>query len=280
MAKITLTEVKERCAEGRFFSYDDWRDRLFVPPSIFLAWFFLRIGLSGNGVSLLSGAFALAGGVLLANSDPLMVLIGSFGYLIFYLLDYVDGAVARIRLQSGIGGQYMDWMMHVVSALGIFGGLFAGALLISGPWIIPFGVLAIIAAALSLDRYAFAWFAICMHYQQQRTKENSKYDEQIDYKKRTFSPLTRVFRGVSAIIFHENCIIFSLPCLAIINYFVAPFGEVDFRVILVVIGGAVYFPTMMYDIWRMAVDGIVDNAYGKLFYSDKKPNLPSDHFFY
>jgi hypothetical protein len=278
MSKISFSEVKEKCAEGRFFSYDNWRDKLFVPPSIFLVWFFLRIGWSGNAVSLLSGAFALAGGVMIASPDPLMIVIGSFGYMIFYLLDYVDGGVARMRVQSGIGGQYIDWIMHVVSAIGIFGGLFAGALLVTGPWIIPFGILAIVAAALSLDRYAFAWFAICMHYQQQQIKGNVTYTEEISYQRRVLSPLTRVFRFISAIIFHENFAIFTLPSLAIAQFFLAAFIKVDFRVALIVMGGAVYFPVMIYDILRMAADGDVDNAYGKLFFGDQKPRLPDDHF--
>ena len=32
---IKYKDVKNKCSEGRFFSYDDWRDKLFVPPSIF-----------------------------------------------------------------------------------------------------------------------------------------------------------------------------------------------------------------------------------------------------
>ena len=52
----------------KVFSYDDWRDKLFVPPSIFLVGF-LNIGVSGNSVSILSGLFAILCGVLISYSQ-------------------------------------------------------------------------------------------------------------------------------------------------------------------------------------------------------------------
>ena len=170
MAKITYQQVKDKCTKGRFFSYDSIQDKIFVPPSIFLVWVFLRLGFSGNGVSVLSGLFAIIGGVLIASNEPMFIFIGSFGYMAFYLLDYVDGGVARYNDKSGAGGQYMDWIMHVVSCVSIMTGLFIGAFSNTGLWLIPFGVLAVVASALSFDRYSFAWFAICMHRQQLTSK--------------------------------------------------------------------------------------------------------------
>jgi hypothetical protein len=278
MQKISLAEVRKRSIEGRFFSYDGWQDRLFSTLSIFLIWLFLRLGWSGNAVSFLSGGVALAGGIAMASPDPLIVALGSFGYLLFYLLDYVDGGVSRIRGTSGIGGQYIDWIMHVVSAVGIAGGLFAGALAVTGAWIIPFGLLTIVAAALSLDRYAFAWFAICMHQQQRRAEGNFLHPQKISYEKRVFTPIHKLLKVGVAFIFHENYAIFMLPCLALLQLTLSLPTFFDFRVLLIIIGGSIYFPLMIFDIWKMATDGRIDNAYGKLFFGDQIPDLPSDHF--
>lgn len=278
MQKISLAEVRKRSIEGRFFSYDGWHDRLFSPPSIFLMWFFLRLGWSGNAVSFLSGGIALAGGIAMTSSDPLIVTLGSFGYLLFYLLDYVDGGVSRIRGTSGIGGQYIDWIMHVVSAVSTAGGLFVGALAVGGSWIIPFGVLTIVAAALSFDRYAFAWFAICMHQQQRRAEGNFLRPSKISYQRRAIMPMHKAFKVVVAFIFHENYAIFMLPCLAILQLTISLPTVFDFRVLLIIIGGSIYFPLMIFDIWKMATDGRIDNAYGKLFFGDQAPDLPADHF--
>src|SRR3990170_4417554 len=126
---IHFAEVKRKCAEGRFFPYDDWRDKLFVPPSIVLVWIFVNLGWSGNAVSWLSGVVTIIGGVLLASSDTFLVVAGACSFMLFYLLDYVDGGVARFRNEGGIEGQYVDWLMHSISALSISLGIFIGALL-------------------------------------------------------------------------------------------------------------------------------------------------------
>ncbi len=275
--KVTFKSVSLVCHEERFFAYDDWRDRLFVPLATFLVWVFVRLGWSGNAVTLLSGVFSVLGGVLIASDEPFMVLIGSFGYMIFYLLDYVDGGVARYNKKSGIGGQYFDWIMHVVSSIAIVLGLFIGALNVTGDWIIVFGILAVIASALLFDRHAFAWFSICMYHQQNQVKGCEDNWSGLDYKPRKESIVNRGFRYLALGLFHENYAIFLLPILATIHYFFTS-ELIDFRVVLILIGGLVYFPVMLYEIWKLNVDGRVDNAYQKIFIDKSMPNLPDDHF--
>jgi hypothetical protein len=276
MLRVSYKQVKQKCIEGRFFGYVDFHDRIFAPPSIFLVWIFVNLGFSGNAVSILSGIVAVVGGILMASSNSTLIIIGSFGYMLYYLLDYVDGGVARYQGRSGIGGQYVDWTMHAVSSVGIQSGLFAGSLLVSGLWIIPFGILSIVAAALALDRYSLAWFSICMYYQQNRVKGGSKETLHMDQIPKPTSAFFRLVKNFTNLIFHENYAIFLLPLLATGHLFLSSYF--DFRVIIVVIGGTVFFPTVLLDIWRLATKGHVDNAYSKLFFSDDIPNLPEDHF--
>ena len=54
MAKISFKEVQNRCINGRYFSYEGFNDKIFAPLSVYLIWFFVRLGWSGNTVSLLS----------------------------------------------------------------------------------------------------------------------------------------------------------------------------------------------------------------------------------
>ena len=227
MDKVTYQQVKDKCTKGRFFSYDSINDKIFVPPSIFLVWVFLRLGFSGNGVSVLSGFLAIIGGVLIASNDPLFIFIGSFGYMAFYLLDYVDGGVARFNDKSGAGGQYMDWIMHVVSCVSIMTGLFIGAFSNTGLWLIPFGVLAVVASALSFDRISFAWFAICMHRQQLTSKgtANKPLKEVKNIKKKSL--LFRRLSNLCTLIFHENYLIFSLPIVAFLNFYILVIFDCD-----------------------------------------------------
>ncbi len=277
MSSVTLEQVRTRCSEGRFYAYGSWRDRLFVPPSILLVWVFVRLGWTGNAVSFLSGAFALLGACLLAFGDPVGMVVGAFGYMVFYLLDYVDGGVARFRGEAGIGGQYVDWVMHAVSSVGIASGLFVGAFAVEGPWVIPFGVLTVVAAALTLDRYSFAWFSICMHYQQRRARGDVKKMPVPDLPPAKRGLFRRAMNRLSAIAFHEDFAIFTLPLLAGGQY-LWPHFPMDFRVLLIVLGGVVYFPAVVVSIWKFAAEGRVDEAYAKLFFGEEPPKLPEDHF--
>jgi len=277
LKKVTFKSVSSVCHKERFFAYDDWRDRLFVPLATFLVWVFVRLGWSGNAISLLSAVFSVTGAVLIASDEPFVVLIGSFGYMIFYLLDYVDGGVARYNKKSGIGGQYFDWIMHAVSSIAIATGLFIGALSVTGDWIIVFGILTVIASALLLDRYSFAWFSICMYRQQNQVKGCEDKWVVLDDKPRKDSIVYRGFRYLALGLFHENYAIFLLPIFATIHYFFTS-ELIDFRVILILIGGLVYFPVMLYEVWKLNADGKVDNAYQKIFIDKSMPNLPNDHF--
>ena len=245
---IKYKDVKKKCAEGRFFPYDDWRDKLFVPPSIVLVWVFLNLRLSGNFVSIFSGLLAILCGILIANNDPILILIGSFGYVVFYLLDYVDGGVARFNGSAGIGGQYVDWIMHNIVAIGMTTGIFIGSLQTTGSWIIPLGILCIVSSALTYDKYSFAWFAISMYYQQNKSK--GKHEEKIEIKKNNVKSnlFIKIIRGFSLLIFHENFTIVTYPLLAIFNIY---FSEcIDFRVVIVFWGALIYFPFNIWDIIR------------------------------
>ncbi len=274
---IKYSEVKNRCSEGRFFSYDNWRDKLFVPPSIVLVWVFLNLRLSGNFVSILSGLIAVFCGGLIASLDPVLILIGSFGYIIFYLLDYVDGGVARFNGKSGIGGQYVDWIMHVIVTVGMTTGIFLGATQTTGFWIIPFGIFCVVSSALTFDKYSFAWFAISMYYQQNKLKGNSKKDIEIKKNTKKLNPFAKIIRGLSLIIFHENFTIFTYPILAIFNIYFSEYF--DFRVVIVLWGALIYFPFNIWDIIRISKSNIIDNMYNKTFIKKDLPNLPNDHFF-
>lgn len=172
---ITLADVRNKCTEGRFFPYDNWRDKLFVPPSIFLIWVFVNLGWSGNAVSWLSGVVAILGGMLLASNDKLLIVVGAFSYMLFYLLDYVDGGVARFRNEGGIEGQYIDWIMHSISALSISLGIFIGALInTNAVWLLPFGFLLVLSSTLQLDRFSLGWWTICMYRQQNMNRNKEK----------------------------------------------------------------------------------------------------------
>ena len=279
MNDIKFESVRQKCVDGRFFPYDSWHDRIFVPPAMILTWLFVRFGISGNAVSWLSGFFVIVGACGLASSDPYMVVVGSFGYIVFYLLDYVDGAVSRYNGTAGMSGQYLDWVIHIIASVSTMAGIITGAFLVTGAWIYPFAILAMVAAALTTGRYSMGWFAICMERQQKRAKGSD-----LDAATKPVDPLPLpsraywIIRSAATAIFHENYIIFTLPILAFSQLFLKLYLP-DFRVVLVILGGTLYFAAMIIDIQRIVSTRRVEEGYRKLFISNLKPDLPKDHFF-
>tara|TARA_Y100000746_G_scaffold231135_1_gene244198 strand:+ start:4053 stop:4907 length:855 start_codon:yes stop_codon:yes gene_type:complete len=279
MKKLSIKEIKEISSNERYYPYETWIDHIFSPLSPYLAWFCIRLKISGNGVSWISGAAAILGGILLANSDPILIFIGSFGYIIFYQLDYVDGSVARFNKKAGIGGQYVDFIIHVISHVSIIAGIAFGAVMHSGSHIIPFAILAITAAALAQARHSTAWFAIVMEQQKRKSKGLDILQEEpirTKYKEPNF--LYEFTRKLTVLFLHEGHLIFFLPLLAFLQTFI--FNDlIDFRVLITLFAGLIYFPISVFEIQRLVNRNGVDEAYWDLFNPDSIPNIPDDHFF-
>ena len=278
----SYSQVKKRCVEGRYFKYVRWRKFIFLEPSFFLTWIFVNLGWSGNAVGALSGVVTIIGGIMLASQDSLVVFIGSFAYLLFYLLDYVDGSVARYRNEAGMSGQYIDWLMHSVSGLAIMLGIFLGALQVVGYVLVPFGIVTIICISLQLDRYSFAWWSICMYRQQNLVSGADDTYPGLDLKQNNAISLPhKFFKYLSLILFHEGYLIFWLPLLAGGNFFLELLGVpiVDFRVLLVIFGGTVFPIFIIFELVTMVKHKKLEKTYVKIFHSSDRPVFPDEHFF-
>jgi phosphatidylglycerophosphate synthase len=278
---VTIDEIKKKCSDERYFAYDSLQDRLFVPIAMYLVWLFVRIGVSGNAVSWLSALAAVLGAFLLTSSDSSVVLIGSFGYILWCLFDYVDGAVARFNGKGSVAGQYVDWIMHVIAHIAIIAGIAIGAMNSVGPWIYPFAILGIVAAGLAYAKFSMAWFAICMEQQQRRA---SSHDVQNWAKTKIVPASGRLWlwfdyiRRLTVVIFHENWLIFTLPLLATAQFFQI-FGTTDLRVVFTIMAGSLYFPVQVLEIHRLVITKRIQRGYSELFSPDHVPDLPKDHFF-
>lgn len=276
---VSFESVRRKCVEGRFFSYGGLHDRIFVPPAMFLTWVFVCLGVGGNAVSWISAFFVIAGACGLASSDPYLVVLGSFGYLAFYLLDYVDGAVSRYNDTAGMSGQYLDWIIHIIASVATMTGIVIGANLHAGVWIIPFTVLALVASALTTGIFSMGWFTICMERQQRLVKgANLTIDKSSFNLSAQTSRVYWLTRSFTYFLFHENYIIFSLPIIAILQLFFSNYFP-DFRITLTVIAGSLYFSVMVLEINRIISMKKLEEAYRKIFDESSDLKLPKDHFF-
>ena len=276
---VTIDEIKKKCSDERYFAYDSLQDRLFVPVAMYLVWLFVRIGVSGNAVSWLSALAAVLGAFLLTSSDSLVVLIGSFGYILWCLLDYVDGAVARFNGKGSVAGQYIDWIMHVIAHIAIIAGIAIGAMNSVGAWIYPFAILGIVAAGLTYAKFSMAWYAVCMEQQQRRARGlDVDIEEKLEITPDSSWLWFEYVRRFTVIIFHENFLIFTLPVMAALQLSQV-LGFIDLRVVFTVLAGVLYFPVQVLEIHRLVVTKRIQRGYSELFSSDHIPDLPNDHFF-
>jgi len=98
----------------------------FVRPfSIFLTYLALRMGMSANLVTVTQIVAGIAGSAFLATTQDHLVLVGLFLLQVGFILDNVDGEVARFRGQVSLTGKYLDTVGHelVVPMLYFFVGL-------------------------------------------------------------------------------------------------------------------------------------------------------------
>ncbi len=263
----------------RFYKYEDIRDKIFLIVANPLSYIFFKIGINANTISIVSGFFAILGGILLSSEKNSVAFFGAMCVPIFYLLDYVDGIVARLNKKPSVGGQYLDLIMHQVVTISISIGIFIGALNSDGKIVIPFGILSVLASSLLLSRFAIGWFSIIMKYCEDSSLENvNQHRKKIKNKIKNKNLIILILLRLGSFIFHEDYAIFSLPLLFFLNIFFHHLLFFDVRTFLSIYGGLILFPAIILDIIYYSKYKIDSNYY--LFLDKKfKPKLPDFYYF-
>jgi len=108
----TMEEIRASHAPKREYERYLLVSRFIVRPLSFPAtWLLVRLGLSGEGASWLSGLSALAGFLcLLAPGRPLL-WTGLLLLLLFNFFDCLDGGIARVLNARNPYGRFLDSMM-------------------------------------------------------------------------------------------------------------------------------------------------------------------------
>lgn len=87
-------------------------DRVYRMPSIFLSLALARLGATPNGITIGWIAIGLAGVLALSSGNWWVRVGGALLLQLSYLLDFVDGEVARLRSQSSPVGAFLDLLGH------------------------------------------------------------------------------------------------------------------------------------------------------------------------
>ncbi|MBI3607788.1 MAG: CDP-alcohol phosphatidyltransferase family protein [Nitrospirae bacterium] len=88
--------------------------------SIYVTWFFLQIGVTANQASLLMMLVGVVGAALLVSAEPGWNLAGFCLLYVAFLLDKVDGEIARYRRTASVHGILLDRLHHRLVEPAIF----------------------------------------------------------------------------------------------------------------------------------------------------------------
>ena len=157
--------------------------------SAYLTKLFLYLPLSPNHITLLAVAVALAGALLLVPGNAQYTLGGALLFQLYFLLDCVDGSVARYRGLSSLSGRYLDGVIQYVTHFALFIGLTYGVYNsgFHSPWVFAFGFLTGFAAVFHKAIYAVI-------YQTASTTRVMALESGADYP-RQWGDLKRVSRN-------------------------------------------------------------------------------------
>jgi phosphatidylglycerophosphate synthase len=236
-------------------SHQDWRSQLFLPPALLIAWFFLNLRVSANKVTIMSIFFPILGSFFLTSQDLKIIFLGSFGILIYFVLDYSDGAIAKISKTNSPNGLFLDLLMHPIAVVSTVAGISIGAVISAGPKLIPFAILTIIATLIANIKYAYIWFAVAFcTFKKKNISIYSlkKMNEKIINNKSNKNLKNYIYsllNNFCTLVFHENYLIFTLPFISLVYLFFN--FSVDFRLVIVIIGAILYLPISIISIIKI-----------------------------
>jgi len=141
----SIAELREICqGSKKALKEEGPYGLLFRKITIYFTWLFLHTPITANQVTLLSIIVGVAGALLLASTSRSLLLLAPVLLHLYYILDGVDGEIARYRQgpNSGSGGRFLDWLTHFIIFTWIFFWLGVGVYReLRYPWAIVLGFL-------------------------------------------------------------------------------------------------------------------------------------------
>lgn len=163
MRRLTLSELEAECQKLDHHRLGNWMARhVSRPLALRITQVVAPWGIGANAVTLCALLCALAGAAAFAAGNIWTWVIGAALLQIWYLLDHVDGQLARLRKTESLDGVALDYLMHhgvnFAVPLGIGHGLFVAAQEPGWLWVGALWSAALLARNLAHDvRYkAFA----------------------------------------------------------------------------------------------------------------------------
>ncbi|MHB8897220.1 MAG: hypothetical protein ACYC6Y_00585 [Thermoguttaceae bacterium] len=130
MKRMPLSELERRCQKPDHRRIGNWMARRLVrPAALRITWVVAPWGVSADCATLAAWACGVAGSLAFAVGGAAGWIAGAALLQAWYLLDHVDGQLARYHGTACLDGVQLDYLMHhtinLLVPLGIGWGLFA-----------------------------------------------------------------------------------------------------------------------------------------------------------
>jgi len=116
----TLQEMEGLCQKPQWREVGSWLARRIARPlALYLTWLIVHWPVSAHSVTAMALVVAGIGSVLLGIGNSHCFVVGCIMLELWYVLDHVDGQVARFRRRVSVTGIYLDYMMHHAVHVGL-----------------------------------------------------------------------------------------------------------------------------------------------------------------
>ncbi|MGE0608842.1 MAG: CDP-alcohol phosphatidyltransferase family protein [Pirellulales bacterium] len=113
MARLTLPQLEARCQKLEHRRLGNWLARRVArPAALRVTWLIAPWGISAHAATLAAWGIGLCACAAFAQGTIAGWLMGSVLLPLWYLLDHVDGQLARLRGQASLDGVQLDYLMH------------------------------------------------------------------------------------------------------------------------------------------------------------------------
>lgn len=109
----SLKELNKICQKPRYKEVGNWMVRHFTRDAALpITWLLLHTSVTADQITLLSLIIAIGGALCMGLSGAPMFFLGAILLQAWYLLDHVDGQIARYRHTACMTGRFFDYIAH------------------------------------------------------------------------------------------------------------------------------------------------------------------------
>lgn len=135
----TLAELERTCQKLGHRRLGNWMARRVArPAALRITWLIAPWGISANAMTLFAWSCGLASAAAFGLGSQHGWILGAVLLQVWYLLDHVDGQLARLHRTESLDGVALDYLMHHTLALaipcGVGCGLFVATL--NAAWLV------------------------------------------------------------------------------------------------------------------------------------------------